>query len=80
MRQRKRTPDGRNRITKQRKDPNAWRKGNFQILGNIGSGHYQTCGNERKKIKKSISGERGKNSKVNYITEISSKGKIPGLS
>ena len=31
---------------------NAWRKGNLQMLGNIVSGHHQTSGDERKKIKK----------------------------
>ena len=44
----KTTNDGRNRTTKSRKNQNAWRKGNLQIRGNIGSGRHQTCGDERK--------------------------------
>ena len=36
---RKTTNDGINRTTKLRKHQNAWRNGNLQILGNIGSGH-----------------------------------------
>ena len=72
---RKTTNAGRNRTTKLRKNQNAWRKGNLQVLGNIGSGHHQTSQDERKKkSKKSISGEREKYSKPNYITEISTKG------
>ena len=31
-----------------RKNRNAWRKGNLQVLGNMGSEHYQTNGDERK--------------------------------
>ena len=31
------THDGRNGTTKSRSNYNAWRKGNLQILGNIGS-------------------------------------------
>ena len=41
--------------------------------GNIRSGHRQTSGDERKKFKKSISGERENYSKTNYITGISSR-------
>ena len=39
--QRKTTNDGRNRTTESGKNQNAQRKGNLQILGNIGSGHHQ---------------------------------------
>ena len=42
-------------------------KGNLQILGNTGSWHYQTSGNERKRIKKSISREPESYSRQNYI-------------
>ena len=65
------------RTAKLRKNQNAQRKGNLQILGNIGSGHHRTSGDKRKKFKKRISGERG-----NYwkpIVEISSKGQTPEL-
>ena len=40
--------DRRNQTTKSRKNQNAKRKGNEQILGNIGSWHHQTSGDERK--------------------------------
>ena len=53
-----------------KKNQNAQRKGNLQILGNIESGHHQTRGTERKtfkKSKKSVSGERKNYSKPNYI-------------
>ena len=66
--------------TKSIKNQNARRKGNLQILGNIGSGHYQTSGDKRNKSKKNIPGERENYSKLNYIAEISSKGKTHGLS
>ena len=42
----------RNRTTKSRKNKNAWWEGYLQILGNVRSGHHQTCGYERTKIKK----------------------------
>ena len=45
---RKTTFDERNRTTKSRKNQNAWRKGNLQILGNTGSGHHQINGDEGK--------------------------------
>ena len=48
---RKMTNDGRNRTTKSRKNPNARRKRNFQVFGNIGSRHHQTNGDERKNKK-----------------------------
>ena len=38
-------------------------KGNLQILGKIGSGHHQTCGDERKKKKKRIPQENEKTSR-----------------
>ena len=41
------TYDGRNRTTKSRKDQDVRRKGNLQVLGNIGSGHHQTYEDER---------------------------------
>ena len=41
-------------------------------LGNIGNGHHETSGDERK-IQKNTSEERENNSKPNYIAEISSK-------
>ena len=45
-----------------------------RVLGNIGCGHHQTSGDERKKnFKKSISGER-ENSKPSTTVGISSKG------
>ena len=43
------THDGRNRTTKPRKDQNAQRKRNSQILRSIGSGHLQTNGDAGKK-------------------------------
>ena len=52
------------------KNQNARRKGNIQILGNIGSGHDQTNGDEGKNWKKNISGERENYSKQNYEEEI----------
>ena len=51
------------------------RKGNLLELENIGSRHH-TSGDERKDLKKSISGERENYSKPNNIAEISSKKKI----
>ena len=71
----KTTNDRRNRTTKWRKNQNAWRNGNLWILGNIGSGRYQTCGDERKNKKKNTSGEQENYSKP----KISSKEWIPGL-
>ena len=44
----KKTNDVMNRTTKSRKNENFRRNGNLQILGNIGSGHDQTKGDERK--------------------------------
>ena len=41
--------DGRNRTTKSRQIQNDRKKGNLQILGNIGSGLYQISRDERKK-------------------------------
>ena len=70
---RKTANDGRNRTTKLRKNQNARRKGNLQIHGNIGCGHHQTSGDERKKKQKNIQGEQENYSKPNYKAEISSK-------
>ena len=49
---RKNIDNGRNRTTKSRKNQKARRKGNLQVLGNIGSGHSQTSGDERKNNKR----------------------------
>ena len=38
--------------TESRRKKNAWRKGNLQILGNIGSRHHQKSGDDRKFLKK----------------------------
>ena len=46
------TNNGRNRTTKSRKSQNARRKGNLQVLGDIGSRHHQTNGEEEKTKKK----------------------------
>ena len=40
--------DGRNRNTKSRKNQNAGRKGNLQILASIGSRHHHISEDERK--------------------------------
>ena len=56
-------------LPSQEKNHKAWRKGNLQIFGNVGSGYHQT----RKKLKKNIPEER-----ENYcMVEISSKGSPP---
>ena len=39
----------RNKTAKSRKNQSAWRKGKLQVHGNIGSGHHQTSGDERKR-------------------------------
>ena len=46
------THNGRSRTTKSSSHQNARRKGNLQILGNIGSWYHQTSGNERKNQKR----------------------------
>ena len=52
------THNGRSQTTQSNGHQNVRRKGNLQILGDIGSWQYQTTGNERKKkFKKSISEE-----------------------
>ena len=61
-------------LPNQKKNHNALRKVNLQVWGNIGRGQHHTSENERKKIKKRISGEREIFSKPNYIAEISLKG------
>ena len=43
--------EGRNWTTKSRKYQNVWKRGNLQVLGNIGLAHHQISGNERKKCK-----------------------------
>ena len=70
----KTTNDGRSRTTKSIKNQNAQRKENLEIIGNTGSRHHQTCGDERKNKKKNTSRERENYSKPNYIAEISLKG------
>ena len=35
-----------------RKNQNTWRKGKLHVLGNIGSGHHPTSGDQKKKKKK----------------------------
>ena len=77
---RKTTNNGRNRATRSTKNQNARRKGNLQILEKFRIGHHRTSGDKRKKILKSVSGERENYSKPNYMAEISSKGWISGLS
>ena len=42
------THDRRNRTTKSKKNQNAKRKGNLQVLGNIGSGHNQISDEKEK--------------------------------
>ena len=49
---RKTTYDGGDRTTKSRKIRTLGEKETYKILGNTGSGHHQTCGDERKKKKK----------------------------
>ena len=44
--------DRRNGTNKLKENQNARRKGNLQILGNIGSEHHQSSGDEKKKKKK----------------------------
>ena len=48
MRNRKQTLNRRNRTARSRKNQNAWRKGNSQILKNIRSRHLRTSRDERK--------------------------------
>ena len=45
------TRAGKSRTNKSNSNQNARRKGNLQILGNIGSWHHQTSKNERKILK-----------------------------
>ena len=52
MRSGKKTIDRRNRTSNQEKIRTLGELGNLQVLGNIGIGHHQTSGDERKKIKK----------------------------
>ena len=48
MKSRKRQMTEGNRTTKSIKNQNAQRKENLEIIGNTGSRHHQTCGDERK--------------------------------
>ena len=57
MRSRKRHLMEEIELPKLRENQNDRRKRSLQILENIGSGHYQTSGDERKNLK-SVSGER----------------------
>ena len=54
------TLDRRNRTNKSRKNQNAKRRGNLQILLNIGSWHHQTSGDKKKTHKKRVSQEKQK--------------------
>ena len=56
------TPDGGNGTTKLRTNKNAQRKGNMQILRNIGSWHQQTNRDERKK--KSLENEKATRNQI----------------
>ena len=38
------------KLPNQEKNQKAWRKGKLEVVGNIGSGHHQTSGDERKKF------------------------------
>ena len=53
-------------------------KETYEYLGVRGSGHHQTRGDERKKWKKCISGERESYLKPNYVVEISQRDKYLG--
>ena len=44
----KKAKNGMNRTAKSRKNQDAWRKRNLQVLGNIETGHHQTSRDERK--------------------------------
>ena len=54
----------------EKNNQNAQRKGNLQILWNIGSRHYQTCGNERKNLKKNLSKTRKQLENKLYIRNL----------
>ena len=66
----KNTNDGRNSFTKSRKNQNARRKENLQILENCGSWHHQKIGGEIKKVKKNAPKERENYSQPSSIEEI----------
>ena len=55
MRSGKRQKTERIERTNQEKNQNARRKGNLKVFRNIGSGHHQTSGDERKKNLKRVS-------------------------
>ena len=65
--------NGRNRTTESEEYWDTQRSRNLQELGNIGSGHHQSSGDERKNLK-SITEERENYSKSSYKAEIPSKG------
>ena len=56
------------KILNQEKNQKARWKGNLQVFGNIGSGHHQTSGNERKNFLKEISGEQESFSKNKFCS------------
>ena len=63
------------RTAESRKYHNTWRNGKLQVLGNIGKGHHQISGTERKKkLKKSIPDEQESLSKPSFAKEISPMG------
>ena len=70
---RKITINAMNKTTKSRKNQNAWRKGNLQLVGKVGTGHHQTSEDERNSFK-NILDERENYSKVKSIAGILSKG------
>ena len=65
--------DGRNKSTKSRKNQNARREGNLQILGNIRRRHPQTSRNERKEKKKKDLRRMRKLLETKLYAEMSSK-------
>ena len=70
------THDVRNKTTTARKNQNARRKGNLQIQiqGNIGSGHHQTRGDERKNKNEYI-----RRKKTSHRTKLLSRNLINGI-
>ena len=63
---RKTSNDGSNRTTKSRKNQIARRNGNLHVLENAGSGHNQTCGDERKNKKEKLRQSRKLHVLYNY--------------
>ena len=70
----KTTNNGWNRSNKSRKNQNALRKGNLQMLGNIGSGHHQISGDER-----IIKNEYLRRTRKAFETKQDSKNLIKGI-